>query len=61
MTRQCLCRRIEDMDVLRQELAAWESDRNQHTACIQWQFTTDKARIKLVSLYPKFGPVEENN
>ena len=49
------------MDVLRQELAAWESDRNQHTACIQWQFTTDKARIKLVSLYPKFGPVEENN
>lgn len=61
MTRQCLCQRIEDMDVLRQELAAWESDRNQHTACIQWQFTTDKARIKLVSLYPKFGPVEENN
>ena len=58
MTRQCLSRRIEDMDLLRQELTAWESDRNEHTACIQWQFTTDKARTKLVSLYPKFGPKE---
>ena len=60
MTRQCLSRRIEDMDLLRQELAAWESDRNGHTACIQWQFTTDKARTKLASLYPKFGCIEGN-
>ena len=58
MTRQCLCRRIEDINLLRQELAAWESDRNEHAACIQWQFTTDKARTKLVSLYPKFGSAE---
>lgn len=35
MTRQSLVRRIEDMDLLRQELAAWESDHNEHTACIQ--------------------------
>ena len=35
MTRQCLSRRVKDMDLLRQELAAWESDRNAHTACIQ--------------------------
>ena len=27
-------RRIEDMNLLRQELAAWESDRNEHTAYI---------------------------
>ena len=59
MTRQCLSRRIVDISLLRQELAAWESDRNEHTACIQWQFTTDKARTKLMSLYPKFGPIEE--
>ena len=58
MTRQCLSRRVKDMDLLRQELAAWESDRNAHTACIQWQFTTENARTKLVSLYPKFGPIE---
>ena len=59
MTRQCLSRRIKDMDMLCQELAAWERDRNEHTACIQWQFTTDNARTKLVSLYPKFSPIEE--
>ncbi len=59
MTRQCLSRRIEGMELLRKELAAWESDRNAHTACIQWQFTNDKARTKLASLYPKFGPIDE--
>ena len=59
MTRQCLSRRIEGMELLRKELAAWESDRNEHTACIQWQFTNDKARTKLASLYPKFGPIDE--
>lgn len=55
MTRQCLSRRIEGIDLLCQELSAWESDRNKHTACIQWQFTDEDARTKLVSLYPKFG------
>lgn len=60
VTRQCLSRRIEEIGLLRQELAEWESDRNEHTACIQWQFTTDNARTKLVSLYPKFGKTEEN-
>ncbi len=60
MTRQCLSRRIENIDLLRLELAAWENDRNEHTACIQWQFTTNEARTKLVSLYPKFGSTEGN-
>lgn len=61
MTRQCLSRRIADIKLLRQELAAWESDRNEHTACIQWQFTTGHARTKLVSLYPKFDVAVKNN
>lgn len=60
MTRQCLSRRIGDIGLLRQELAAWESKRNEHTSCIQWQFTTNNARIKLMSLYPKFGFIDEN-
>lgn len=59
MTRQCLSRRIEDIILLRQELTAWESDRNMHTTCIQWQFTTNNARTKLISLYPKFSSKEE--
>ena len=59
MTRQCLSRRIEDIGLLRQELAAWESDRNEHTACIHWHFTTNKARTKLTSPYPKSDTTNE--
>ena len=59
MTRQCLSRRIDDIGLLRQELDAWESNRNEHIACIHWHFTTDKARTKLTSLYPKFDTTNE--
>lgn len=52
MVRQCLNRRIADIDTLRQEVAAWQVRRDQHEAKIDWQFTTDKARIKLKRLYP---------
>ncbi len=55
MTRQCLKRRIGDIEVLRSELSAWEKDRNNATAKIRWQFTTDDARTKLTSLYPKLS------
>lgn len=54
MTRQCLSRRIAAIDELRQELAAWETGRNKSVARINWQFTTESARTKLISLYPKF-------
>lgn len=54
MTRQCLSRRIDAIDKLRHELAAWETDRNKSMACVNWQFTTENARTKLISLYPKF-------
>ncbi len=53
MTKQCLSRRIESMDKLKSELSAWESERNAKQAKVKWQFTNDKARIKLLSLYPK--------
>lgn len=56
MTLQSLSRRIEDIDLLRQELVTWESDRNKNAACVHWHFTADNARTKLVSLYPKFVP-----
>ena len=54
MTRQCLSRRIAAIDELRQKLAAWETERNKSVARINWQFTTESARTKLISLYPKF-------
>lgn len=52
MTRQCLDRRIDNITDLRSELEAWEDERNQHQATVNWQFRTADARIKLSSLYP---------
>jgi len=52
LTRQCLNHRIAEADVLEKEVAAWVKDRNDKQVTINWQFTTDKARIKLRRLYP---------
>ena len=51
---QCLDRRICDMEVLREEIRLWEESRNNQAKKINWQFTTEDARIKLKRLYPKF-------
>ncbi|SHK85913.1 DDE superfamily endonuclease, partial [Anaerocolumna jejuensis DSM 15929] len=53
MTRQCLKRRISEIEKLSQQLSAWEQERNSSKATVQWQFKTTDARIKLASLYPK--------
>ena len=52
LTRQCLDRRIDDLDVLNTELAAWQAATNADQRQVNWQFTTDNARIKLRHLYP---------
>ncbi len=49
---QCLKRRIEDIAVVRKEVLAWQNFRNNKNAKVNWQFTTDDARIKLARLYP---------
>ena len=49
---QCLNRRIESMKIMKEEVKAWESYRNNKKAIINWQFTTQDARIKLKRLYP---------
>lgn len=54
MTRQCLSRRIDNIDRLRNELSAWEVERNILAAKVNWHFRTNDARIKLSSLYPTF-------
>ena len=54
MTRQCLARRIESLSQLREELVAWEQERNVAAAKVNWQFRTSDARVKLCSLYPTF-------
>ena len=52
LTRQCLNRRIDSIEKLRDEMAAWEQRRNREAAKVDWQFRTSDARIKLKSLYP---------
>ncbi len=59
MTRQCLSRRIENIASLREELAAWEVERNKVAAKVNWQFRTADARVKLSSLYPTFTTASE--
>jgi hypothetical protein len=54
LSTQCLDRRIPDKQILTEEVAAWEDNRNQHHAKADWQFTTADARIKLKRLYPAF-------
>lgn len=52
LSRQCLDRRIPDLDSLRSEVAAWTNDRNNTAAPLDWRFTVEDARIKLRRLYP---------
>jgi hypothetical protein len=52
LDRQCTGCRIADKDTLINEVSAWEQARNNLIAKIDWQFTTDDARIKLKRLYP---------
>lgn len=54
LSRQCIDRRIPNIDTLNQEIIAWENDYNKRCNVVDWQFTTVDARIKLKRLYPSF-------
>jgi len=53
MSIQCLGeRRSPSIEKLNEELSAWHTERNASQKGVDWQFTTDNARIKLKHLYP---------
>jgi hypothetical protein len=55
LTVQCVKgRRFGTIEELREEVIAWAMSCNAKQKGVKWQFTTEDARIKLVSLYPKF-------
>ena len=54
LARQCLSRRIDNRAQLKDEVVAWQINRNTAEAKVNWRFTTDDARIKLKKLYPSF-------
>jgi hypothetical protein len=52
LSGQCLDRRLDSAELVRQEVEAWETQRNTAEAKVRWRFTTEDARIKLEKLYP---------
>jgi hypothetical protein len=56
LVRQCLGRRLGDVETLRREAQAWCEERNRLGASVDWRFTTDDARTKLRKLYPSIEP-----
>ena len=54
LTRQCLDRRIDDIDALNSELAAWQNAVNTAQRQVNWHFTTSDARTRLRHLYPAY-------
>jgi hypothetical protein len=51
-SRQCLDRRVPDEGALKREIAALEGERNSARASVNWQFTSQDARVKLKRIYP---------
>ncbi len=52
LARQCLDRRIPDIENLEEHVVAWLQRRNKHHVKADWRFKTENARIKLKNLYP---------
>jgi DDE superfamily endonuclease len=59
LSGQCLDRRIGQEAELRQEVTAWEAERNDQQVRVNWRFTTQDARIKLKHLYPVLEKVSD--
>ena len=53
LKRQCLAGRIDCIEKMRDEVRAWNIDRNNRQTKVDWQLRTNDARIKLKRLYPK--------
>ena len=60
LSRQCLDRRIPDQETFMRETSAWCTERNERKSAVDWQFTTNDARIKLKRLYPVITPIGQN-
>ena len=56
--RECLengRRRMATITELRVEATAWAARRNEAAGTVDWQMTTEDARVKLKQLYPSFS------
>lgn len=53
ISRQGLNPRIDSIESLEKAAKAWESNKNQSQRKVNWHFTTEDARVKLIRLYPQ--------
>ena len=54
--KQCLGgQRIPDEEMLGRYVGAWERERNERGATVEWRFTAEDARTKLERLYPPYS------
>lgn len=58
LSRQCLNRRIATQEELAEQIKAWQYERNEQKATVNWRFSSKDARIRLEHLYPK---IKQNN
>jgi hypothetical protein len=49
---QCLNRHMPTLKLVKEEVSAWQTQRNNKNSKINWQFTNNDARLKLKKLYP---------
>lgn len=52
VARQCLARRIPNIETLEKEVSTWVYNRNQNRVCVNWRFRKEDARIRLSRIYP---------
>ena len=52
LARQCLDRRIADLEALREQVSARTKQRNRTSKVAHWRFSAADARVKLYHLYP---------
>jgi hypothetical protein len=51
LSKQCLDRRLPEVEILRREVRAWADRRNHEGKTVNWKFSRDKARQKLQRHY----------
>jgi hypothetical protein len=56
LTRQAVNGRISSKDEMIKKVTNWYETRNKNISKVDWQFTTQDARIKLKRLYPTLKP-----
>ena len=58
LARACLKKRNPDEETLERNISAFEAERSEAGATINWRFTTKDARTKMRRLYPCSLPIQ---